>query len=814
MDQNSISIPKRLLGVPGSGKTRYLIKCVEKYPNINFLVISFSNFTVNDIASKFEIPVSVPDKSSTWPLVSRYLNMSGYQSEYNSSNYKVKQSSNKGHKKAQKYFPHISTIHKIALKLISGIYYNMKLDYKEILNFVLSQHEFWEFSSFWNYLSKIDWIIVDEAQDISEVQFMIIYYLAIKVGANYTLAGDPNQTIYKFQGANEYFLLYRNNYPVFNTNYESCYPSEILRINYRSRFEINDLVRRLARIKDIYNSGHDNLEADTITNNDISKNVEIPVKFLFYRDKHSLIPKLAKIIESWRRKLNPSQYCEIAVLCPSRNPCPVNGSVKEIYKGLNNLGIPCQIQGTDDNEIHDGKLYNNKVQLLTIHACKGLEFEKVIVVGYCDKFLPYCDNDGRDLFYVGFSRAEKELVVLIPDNEDRSFHCSMFDIFNIDIYNYKIVSKSDCYNIQNNGFRIRFKSNRKIYKIPRKKSILDLDLIPELLPSEFESFNCVIYGTNLKVIMVTEQSFPKTYPNDYDDEIKTFVQDVIIRFILGSKLPSAYKNLFVKYMNIINNHKINDLESKYQIIWNILRNYLNFGKNLRRPWNHLDNDSNTYRDFIESLIKKFHNIIYLFSSIFKCQSNKEYTDPVIKLLTEVSIFDYLMQYEYHHKSFMDLKNYVKKEFVNITKNQYQLFNCLDTKSYQHDLQNRNNYLDQYKVHGTQHIICGDVHDTYNGFNYSVSKIYNTTVSRVLLKQIFLIIINVINGYVYKYIPEFTIITSGNNELTLCKFKIQYECSSKKLLKTFAKIIKKIIEVNRLDIGDKYYSINSIASLTE
>lgn len=57
----------------------------------------------------------------------------------------------------------------------------------------------------------------------------------------------------------------------------------------------------------------------------------------------------------------------------------------------------------------------NKIQLLTIHKSKGLEYPVVFIIGCSDGLLPHNKskdlNDEKKLFYVGITRAEKELYI-------------------------------------------------------------------------------------------------------------------------------------------------------------------------------------------------------------------------------------------------------------------------------------------------------------------------------------------------------------------------------------------------------------------
>lgn len=216
---------------------------------------------------------------------------------------------------------------------------------------------------------KFEHIFVDEFQDTSLIQYKLLKEMLTKTN-KYFCVGDPNQSIYSFRGTSLNII---NNY--VNDFKAKVY---ILNINYRStRLLLNASNKVISNNKGAFkfNLLPFKKEEGSIT----------------YKCFSSLESKNKYIINEIRNLLNLNiKQEEIAVIY--RNHHFANELKKEHYK-----------------------TYFDRINFLSIHQVKGLEFDCVFIIGLEEDKLPFVGTDieeERRLFYVAITRARKHLYLL------------------------------------------------------------------------------------------------------------------------------------------------------------------------------------------------------------------------------------------------------------------------------------------------------------------------------------------------------------------------------------------------------------------
>lgn len=226
------------------------------------------------------------------------------------------------------------------------------------------------------------WIIIDEIQDCDERQLEMIQELK-GLETRIFAVGDPNQLIYSWRGS------------VFNIFYrlKALYQAKELSlpVNYRSSGTILKAAARFQETGMALEGTREQGEKITIRN---------------HYDPFQEALYLADKIKGMHAKGVP--YEEIAIFYRLQSQSETLKKVFEEEK------VSCWVSQKEDGQENTEKL-ENAVNLMTLHASKGLEFSHVFIIGVNNGLIPLNpkkeaeEEEERRLFYVGLTRAKESL---------------------------------------------------------------------------------------------------------------------------------------------------------------------------------------------------------------------------------------------------------------------------------------------------------------------------------------------------------------------------------------------------------------------
>ena len=243
-------------------------------------------------------------------------------------------------------------------------------------------------------------IFVDEAQDMNPLQFDLLRMMA---GDDPDLfcVGDPNQSIYGFNGATPQLLR-----SVLDT-----WPDTVvldLTRNHRSTAHIVAVANTL-------------LESGVVGITPAKEDGELPLVRAFDTDEEEA-DRVAQWLRSHRQPGSP--WRSMAVLART------NAQLEAFELALSRAEIPSHRLGSDHSPASDLIVTSeptarwtspeipDAVSLSTIHRAKGLEWRHVAVVGFAEGLLPHYNASGAEeiaeeqrLAYVALTRAESTLLI-------------------------------------------------------------------------------------------------------------------------------------------------------------------------------------------------------------------------------------------------------------------------------------------------------------------------------------------------------------------------------------------------------------------
>ncbi len=210
--------------------------------------------------------------------------------------------------------------------------------------------------------SQIKYVIIDEAQDYTPLQYEIFYQLF--KSANMTILGDINQSINPFMNVGNYNNIYN-----ISQN-DTCIIN--LTKSYRSTMEITKFSR--------------NLLSENIDDECVERHGDEPI-IVSFSDKLSMNEKLVEDIKSYSEK----NYKSIGIITKTAR------ETKVLYNFLKENNIDVSSIEKDDD------YYTNGVTVIPSYLAKGLEFDVVFIYDASNK--NYNSEDERLLLYTCCTRA-------------------------------------------------------------------------------------------------------------------------------------------------------------------------------------------------------------------------------------------------------------------------------------------------------------------------------------------------------------------------------------------------------------------------
>jgi DNA helicase II / ATP-dependent DNA helicase PcrA len=216
--------------------------------------------------------------------------------------------------------------------------------------------------------SEIKYVIIDEAQDYTPLQYEIFYQLFNH--ASITMLGDLNQSINPFMNVGDYnkisYIFPQNNTCIIN-----------LTKSYRSTMEITKFSRMLLNKE--------------ITDEYVERSGDKPLVVGFPQEE-AIKERILEDIEAYKEK----GYKSIGVITRT------NKEADEVYSFLKDK-VQVKSVSRDDDE------YTNDTLVIPAYLAKGLEFDVVIIYNAGNE--NYCCEEERLLLYTACTRALHMLCV-------------------------------------------------------------------------------------------------------------------------------------------------------------------------------------------------------------------------------------------------------------------------------------------------------------------------------------------------------------------------------------------------------------------
>ena len=230
--------------------------------------------------------------------------------------------------------------------------------------------------------SKIKYVVIDEAQDYTIMQYKVLSHLFRK--AKITILGDINQSILPFYSPQNYDSIVN---VLMSERMGGSYDVKYLTKSYRSTYEINMFAKHIIGETNLYNQvDRHGDEVEIIKDHGLDtepdkklKIIEDAVALKKYYNTIAIVTKTAKDAKQLKARLDGRAGCSLFKLV------------------------------TGKDRTFDG----NKIMIIPSYLAKGLEFDAVLV---CDANDEKYNESSKLLFYTVCTRALHKLNVYYSTN--------------------------------------------------------------------------------------------------------------------------------------------------------------------------------------------------------------------------------------------------------------------------------------------------------------------------------------------------------------------------------------------------------------